>query len=143
MPVQAWNYKTQEASIRHIGPMSQDFYAAFAVGEDNKHINTVDAFGVALAAIQGLYQTGQEKDARISQLEQQATAQHQQLAAVERENAAFRVQSATQQQAIGDLRQDVMALKAQMAGGPVKSVGSRLPRKTDNVCLSGRVDANR
>jgi hypothetical protein len=34
--------------------MAQDFYAAFAVGQDDKHISTVDADGVALAAIQGL-----------------------------------------------------------------------------------------
>ena len=34
--------------------MAQDFYAAFAVGADDKHISTVDADGVALAAIQGL-----------------------------------------------------------------------------------------
>jgi hypothetical protein len=33
----------------------QDFYAAFGLGEDGAHISTVDADGVALAAIQGLY----------------------------------------------------------------------------------------
>jgi hypothetical protein len=49
-----WNYKTQDHSIRHMGPMAQDFYAAFGLGEDEKRINTVDADGVALAAIQGL-----------------------------------------------------------------------------------------
>jgi hypothetical protein len=54
LPVQTWNYKTQDVSIRHIGPMAQDFYAAFGVGEDDTHITTVDADGVALAAIQGL-----------------------------------------------------------------------------------------
>ena len=49
--------------------MAQDFYAAFGVGEDNKHISTIDADGVSLAAIQGLYQIVQEKDQRIAQLE--------------------------------------------------------------------------
>jgi hypothetical protein len=33
---------------------SQDFHAAFGVGTDDKHIATVDAEDVALAAIQGL-----------------------------------------------------------------------------------------
>jgi trimeric autotransporter adhesin len=33
--------------------MAQDFHAAFQVGDDDKHITTVDADGVALAAIQG------------------------------------------------------------------------------------------
>ena len=36
--------------------MAQDFRAAFGLGEDDKHIATVDADGVALAAIQGLNQ---------------------------------------------------------------------------------------
>jgi len=69
MPISTWNYQTQDASIRHIGPMAQDFAAAFSVGEDDKHISTIDADGVSLAAIQGLYQIMQEKDQRISQLE--------------------------------------------------------------------------
>ena len=55
LPVQRWNYKG-ENDIQHIGPMAQDFYAAFSLGKDDKHIATVDADGVALAAIQGLNQ---------------------------------------------------------------------------------------
>lgn len=58
-------YKTQSPSIRHIGPMAQDFYAVFGVGNDDKYINSVDADGVALVAIQGLYQMIQDKDAQI------------------------------------------------------------------------------
>ena len=49
--VETWNYKFQRPSIRHIGPMAQEFAAAFNVGEDDRHINMVDAFGVALASI--------------------------------------------------------------------------------------------
>jgi len=56
LPVTTWNYQSQPASIRHIGPMAQDFYAAFNVGEDDKHITEIDEGGVALAAIQGLNQ---------------------------------------------------------------------------------------
>ena len=37
-------------------PMAQDFHAAFDTGTDDKHIATVDADGVALAAIQELNQ---------------------------------------------------------------------------------------
>jgi hypothetical protein len=69
IPISTWNYKTQDTRIRHIGPMAQDFAAAFVVGEDDKHISTIDADGVSLAAIQGLYQIVQDKDQRISQLE--------------------------------------------------------------------------
>jgi trimeric autotransporter adhesin len=49
--------------------VAQDFYAAFALGTDDKHIATVDAEGVALAAIQGLNQKLEETEARISVLE--------------------------------------------------------------------------
>ncbi|HTY86998.1 MAG TPA: tail fiber domain-containing protein [Candidatus Acidoferrum sp.] len=53
LPVTRWNYK-DDTGTTHIGPMAQDFFAAFGVGPDDKHIATVDADGVALAAIQGL-----------------------------------------------------------------------------------------
>jgi len=77
VPVEAWNYKGEDASVRHIGPMAQDFYAAFNVGEDDTHINPVDANGVALAAIQGLYRMMREKDAEIDALKARvATLEH-------------------------------------------------------------------
>jgi len=55
LPIQTWAY-TNDPSIKHLGPVAQDFYAAFAIGPDDKHITTVDESGVALAAIQGLNQ---------------------------------------------------------------------------------------
>ena len=69
LPISEWNY-IDDKKTPHIGPMAQDFYAAFAVGMDDKHISMVDADGVALAAIQGLNEVVKEKDARISALEQ-------------------------------------------------------------------------
>jgi hypothetical protein len=69
LPLTEWNYKTDPADRRHIGPMAQDFHAAFSLnGEDDKHIATVDEGGVALAAIQGLNQKLSEKDAEIAEL---------------------------------------------------------------------------
>ena len=74
LPVNTWNYKSQDTAIRHIGPMAQDFHAAFGVGEDERHITTVDADGVALAAIQGLnekVETGSQRaEARSRKLEE-------------------------------------------------------------------------
>jgi hypothetical protein len=70
LPVTEWNYKTDQAGVQHIGPMAQDFHAAFQLdGADDKHISVVDEGGVALAAIQGLNQKLQEKDAKIGELE--------------------------------------------------------------------------
>lgn len=68
LPITEWQYKSQ-ADARHIGPMAQDFREAFTLGHDEKHIATVDEGGVALAAIQGLNQKLEEKDARIQELE--------------------------------------------------------------------------
>jgi len=70
IPMETWSYKSQDPSIRHIGPMAQDFYEAFSYGEDNKYINTLDADGVALAAIQGLYEIVKEKDEKIAKQEE-------------------------------------------------------------------------
>ena len=67
LPIQTWTFKN-DPRTKHLGPMAQDFYAAFGTGADDKHIATVDADGVALAAIQGLNQKVEEKDAEIRNL---------------------------------------------------------------------------
>ena len=67
IPIQTWTYKDESDAIRHIGPMAQDFRSAFNLGADDKNIYGVDAQGVSLAAIQGLYQMIQEKDRQIEQ----------------------------------------------------------------------------
>ena len=67
LPISTWTFK-QDGATRHIGPMAQDFHAAFGVGPDDKHIATVDADGVALAAIQGLHSIIKERDAEIGEL---------------------------------------------------------------------------
>ena len=63
--IQTWNYTNAPASIRHLGPMAQDFYAAFGIGTDERHIATVDEGGVALAAIQGLNQKLEAENAEL------------------------------------------------------------------------------
>ena len=50
--------------------MTQDFRAAFGLGEDDKHISTIDSEGVSLAGIQALYKLSQEKDEKIAELSQ-------------------------------------------------------------------------
>jgi trimeric autotransporter adhesin len=64
LPISRWNYKT-ETEVTHLGPMAQDFYAAFNIGMDDKHISMVDADGVALAAIQGLNQKMDSENAAL------------------------------------------------------------------------------
>ena len=96
LPLSTWSYKTQSPSIRHIGPMAQDFYIIFGVGEDDKYISSVDADGIALAALQGLYQIMQDKDAqmkaqqqRIEAMETELAAQQNRLATLEARLAAM------------------------------------------------------
>jgi hypothetical protein len=80
LPVSEWSYSSQP-EVRHVGPMAQDFKAAFGLGDDEKRISLGDAQGVALAAIQGLHQRMQEeiarRDAVIRKLEERLAALEQ------------------------------------------------------------------
>lgn len=85
LPISQWSYK-EDPTSQHLGPMAQDFYAAFAVGPDDKHIATVDADGVALAAIQGLNRKVEdqakalrERNTRLAKLESELADLRDQL----------------------------------------------------------------
>lgn len=54
LEITTWRYKSDPENVRHLGPMAQDFKAAFGLGASEKAIFLVDANGVALAAIQAL-----------------------------------------------------------------------------------------
>jgi len=74
LPISEWKYKVEADGTRHLGPVAQDFHAAFGLnGQDETHIATVDESGVALAAIKGLnekLETGsQQAETRIQRLE--------------------------------------------------------------------------
>jgi hypothetical protein len=64
LPISRWSYKS-EHGVRHVGPMAQDFYAAFGVGEDDKHITSIDEDGVALAAIKALHTENADLRAQV------------------------------------------------------------------------------
>ena len=63
LPVYHWQFKGSEE--KHIGPMSQDFYHAFEVGGCDRTIATVDADGVAFAAIKALIEVNEKQDTEI------------------------------------------------------------------------------
>ena len=90
LPVSEWSYDS-EGRVRHIGPMAQDFYAAFKVGEDNRHITTIDEDGVALAAVKAVHaenETVLAKDralrANDAKLQSEIDALQRQVAALTR-----------------------------------------------------------
>jgi Chaperone of endosialidase len=84
LPIKTWNYKVEDTNVRHIGPAAQDFRAAFDLGSDDKSISTVDADGVTMAAIQGLYQMMQEKERKNEQLSEEVRQLRAQLMRLER-----------------------------------------------------------
>jgi hypothetical protein len=100
LPVTEWNLKSQPTSVRHVGPMADDFKAAFGVGEDDRHISTSDADGVALAAIQGL-------NHKVEERSQKSEARSQKL---EAENEALK-------QEVAELKALVKALAEKVNGG--------------------------
>jgi hypothetical protein len=110
LPIATWSY-TNSPGIRHLGPVAQDFKAAFGLGEDDKHIATVDADGVALAAIQGLNQKLEkelrERDAEIGRLNHELRNVRenleQRLAAVEAELVRQTASAVFPPQAVGAL----------------------------------------
>jgi hypothetical protein len=74
MPIESWNYITEGAHVRHLGPVSQDFWTAFGLGPNDTTITNIDEAGVALAAIQGLHQLMQQKSAEITELKRKLKA---------------------------------------------------------------------
>lgn len=79
LPSFSWVF-TNSPTVKHIGPMAQDFRAAFNLGEDEKHIAAGDGIGVALAAIKGLHELVVEKDSQLRTLEKRLADQERSLA---------------------------------------------------------------
>jgi hypothetical protein len=77
LPVGTWAYKTEGSTARHIGPMAQDFMAAFNVGSSDRTILQVDADGVSFAAIQALNARLQAVEEQNQQLQRQLDEQRQ------------------------------------------------------------------
>lgn len=80
LEVSTWEYRDEAGGglgTRHMGPMAEDFHATFDdLGDDDTSINSINADGVAFAAIQGLAERLDEtaanlaeKDDRIDELE--------------------------------------------------------------------------
>lgn len=89
LPVQTWSYKTDDPSIRHMGPMAQTFYSVFGFGPDNKTIAPIDEGGVALAAVKAL-------DAKSVTLKSRADA-------LEKENAELKARLKRLEEAVAEL----------------------------------------
>jgi hypothetical protein len=78
MPVTSWHYK-HDLNRRYIGPMAQDFHAAFGLGSDDTSISTLDSDGVMYAAIKGLVEELKDRDAAIDELKSEVRALREQM----------------------------------------------------------------
>lgn len=98
LPMASWAYRNQP-TVRHLGPVAQDFHQAFGLGDGDRTISTIDADGVALAAIQGLN----------AKLEAERKALANRVEMLGRENAALRAESS-------QLRARLDAIEARLGG---------------------------
>jgi hypothetical protein len=67
LPVSAWRYRDEPEAVRHVGPMAQDFRAAFGLGASEREIQIVDALGVCMAAIQALAEQVARLEAQLEE----------------------------------------------------------------------------
>jgi hypothetical protein len=105
LPITQWNHKAEDATVQHLGPVAQDFHALFGLGQDDRHIAALDGNGVALAAIQGLYQMLVEKVAAIATLQADRDGQARQLAAQQEQIRALQEQNATLEARLATIEQ--------------------------------------
>jgi hypothetical protein len=75
VPVYRWRYRGASATATHLGPMAQDFHAAFDdIGSDTKRLNTLHLASAALAAVQALEQRQGRLLERVDRLERENRA---------------------------------------------------------------------
>ncbi|HEX7829059.1 MAG TPA: tail fiber domain-containing protein, partial [Thermoanaerobaculia bacterium] len=87
LPITTWNYITEGQNVRHIGPMAEDFSAAFQLGANNTSIGVQDLASVTLAAVQALEARTaelQKKNTEIEVLRGQLASLEERLAALEK-----------------------------------------------------------
>jgi hypothetical protein len=89
LDVSTWRFDHRDDG-RHMGPMAGEFHDAFGLGDDEETIATVDADGVALAAIQGLAERGDGRDGRIDELERTVEERDDRIDALQAENEQLR-----------------------------------------------------
>lgn len=68
LPISTWRYEWEPAGVRHLGPMAQDWKAAFDFGQPDTRIPAVDANGVTLVAVQALYRLVVDLQQQVDQL---------------------------------------------------------------------------
>ncbi len=68
LPISTWRYLWEPEDVRHLGPMAQDWQAAFGFNRDGSRIPVVDGLGVALVSVQALHRRVEELTAEVERL---------------------------------------------------------------------------
>ncbi|SHI32920.1 Chaperone of endosialidase [Hymenobacter daecheongensis DSM 21074] len=129
VPITRWSYRADPATVRHLGPMAQDFRRAFGLGADSISIGTVDADGVALAGVQALDARTQGQQAELAALRRDNAELHARLAALEHAPAA---------PATAGLAAPAAGLLAALSLGVGLLAAGRWPRRPRPAALAGR-----
>ena len=95
LEISSWRYLHSDPESRHIGPMAQDFHAAFGYGVSDDSISSIDAQGIAFAAIQALNE--RFSDTRL--------AVDQQIHSLQQENVELRAEMTALKVQADDLRE--------------------------------------
>jgi hypothetical protein len=96
IPITTWSYK-ESPDVRHIGPMAQDFRAAYGFGPDDKHLAALDVNGVALASIQALDAQDKVLEAQNKELKAQVVERDAQIDELQERMQALEVCLAVRQ----------------------------------------------
>ncbi|MFE2728792.1 tail fiber domain-containing protein [Kitasatospora sp. NPDC059327] len=74
LPISTWRYRWEPEDVRHLGPMAQDWHAAFGFNPDDTTIPVVDGLGVTLVCVQALHRRVDELTAEVGRLREAANA---------------------------------------------------------------------
>ncbi|MFE2499135.1 tail fiber domain-containing protein [Streptomyces scopuliridis] len=72
LPVSTWRYLWEPEDVRHLGPMAQDWHAAFGFNQDDTKISAVDGLGVSLVCVQALHRRVEELTLEVDRLREAA-----------------------------------------------------------------------
>jgi hypothetical protein len=114
MEVATWEYTDDDgegAGTTHIGPMAEEFHDAFDVGASDEHINSINADGVAFAAIQGL-------SAKLDEREERIESQADRINELETENETLRERNAELEDRLAAVEDRLAAIENQSSPAP-------------------------
>ena len=83
LPLYKWAYKHDMSHIQHIGPMAEDFYDVFELGENRNGISDIDTTGVSLTIIKALINKQQSRETMLKTISQNLAQTNYQLTEAE------------------------------------------------------------